>query len=279
MDDEVHHRSHRSRPSEPSWSRSPRQFVAELRRRDRVLFGVAALHAALFGAYLVGVLVDPRTVGGEPVWLKPAKFAGSIALVTASLTWVGPHLPVSGGFRRRVSLLVGGGLVVESVLIGGQAARGVESHFNDATALDTAVFGLMGAVIVAVTGAIGWLCVRAWRGEFDVHPAFAAGIVLGLALFVVGAFEGGAMIALQRNSVGTAPRLPVTGWRLVGDFRVAHFVGLHALQVLPLTGYLAARRGDRYGVSNPRRLVRAVAAGYALCLVLTFALAVVPLVA
>lgn len=251
--------------------------MAELRRRDRVLFGVAALHAALFGAFVVGTAVDPLTVDGEPAWLKPAKFAGSIALVSATLGWVGPHLPVCERFRRRVSRVVGGGFVIEIALIGGQAARGVGSHFNRSSAPDAAVAAVMGVTIVVVTGAIAGLALRSWRGAFDVDPAFATGIRWGLALFVVGAFEGATMIAIGSNGVAPGGAVvPVLRWHLVGDFRLAHFVGLHALQALPLAGYLATTYGKRIGRRRRRRGVQLLAAAYALCLVVAFALAVVP---
>ena len=251
--------------------------VGELRRRDPVLSAVAAINAVLFGAFAVGTAVDPMVVNGEPAWLKPAKFAGSIALVCATLGWLGVHLPVDPDVRRRVSRIVGVGLLLEIVLIGGQAARGVGSHFNRATVLDGAIGGVMGVTIVVVTVAIAALAVRARGNEFDVHPAFAAGILLGIGWFIVGAFEGAAMIAIQSRVVETAePTVPVVGWQLVGDFRLAHFVGLHALQLLPLTGYLAAAGHRRGLLDHPRRVVLLVATGYVAVLFATAALGVAP---
>ncbi len=55
--------------------------------------------------------------------------------------------------------------------------------------------------------------------------------------------------------------MPVTGWRSdVGDLRVGHFVGLHALQVLPLVGALLQRR--RLRERQRAGLVNVAAAGY-----------------
>ncbi len=257
---------------------NPGTVVRELQRRDRTLFAVATIHAALFAAFAAGTVFDPATVNGEPAWLKPAKFAGSIALVSATLGWLVVHLPVTDRLRRRVSLVVGGGFLIEIALIGGQAARGVGSHFNQSTALDSAIGGLMGLTIVVVTASIGVLTLEARHGEFDVHPAFATGIRLGLAVFVVGAFEGGTMIALGSRTLDvTGPTVPVVGWQVVGGFRLAHFVGLHALQALPLVGYLAAGGRDGDPIARPRRAVVLIAAGYALVLTGTFALGVAPL--
>jgi hypothetical protein len=253
--------------------------VHELRRRDPILFVVAAVDAVLFVAFAAGIVLDPTTVHGEPAWLKPAKFAGSIALVSATLGWLGVHLPVREQFRRRVSLIVGAGFLIEITLIGTQAARGVGSHFNQTTALDAAIGAVMGATIVVVTSSIALLAIRARCGQFAAHPAFATGILLGIGLFVVGAFEGGAMIALQSRALDAAgSTVPVVGWHVVGGFRLAHFVGLHALQVLPLVGYIAAGGREGEPITRPRRAVILVAGIYALVLAGTFGLGVAPLV-
>lgn len=257
------------------WDR-PATAVGELRRRNSLLFAVAALNAALFVGFAAGIALDPRTVGGEPVWLKPAKFAGSIALFTATLGWIGHHLPVAAGTLRRVSLAVATASVVEISLIAGQAARGVESHFNQSTAFDTAVYAVMGLTIVAMVAVVAWVLVRAWKREFAVAPAYEWGIRLGIALFVVGSYEGGAMIALEASTIGSGPAVPVVGWNSGGDLRAAHFLGLHALQVLPLVGYLAAVASENGRLARPVRAVQLVAAGYATLLVAAFAHALAP---
>jgi hypothetical protein len=72
------------------------------------------------------------------------------------------------------------------------------------------------------------------------------GIRFGLLLFVVFAFAGGLMAARLSHTVGSVMEstngLPVLNWsRESGDLRVAHFFGMHALQLLPILGFYFVR--------------------------------------
>jgi hypothetical protein len=102
--------------------------------------------------------------------------------------------------------------------------------------------------------------------ERGTDPVLATAVRLGLAVTLLGLLEGFAMIAVGGHSVGVAdggPGLPLLGWSTTGgDLRIAHFVGMHALQGLPLLAAgLAAVRGP--GDTTRVSLLRITAAAWA----------------
>jgi hypothetical protein len=257
-----------------------RTLLIDARRGHRGLVGFAAVMAALTVVTAVLALVDHRVLLGQPLWFKPLKFSISFALYALAMAWM------LGQLSERIPRKAGWVLVVtgaiEMVVIVGQATRGVRSHFNDDDALGAILFGFMGATIV-----VFWLATLAVALRFLREPgrdrASTLAIRLGLLVSLIGMSVGFVMSATQSHAVGLpdgGPGLPFVGWSTdAGDLRPAHFIGLHALQILPLVAVLLARRGlpERSRV----RLVAAVAAGYlALVLLLTWqALRAQPLLA
>ena len=225
---------------------SAREMMREVYRRDPVLAATGWLHVGLLVLFIVFAFLDGRTVTGVNPWLKPSKFAISIAVYTFTLAWFMPHL---AHYRRTVRFISWGTAFVfvgEIICVMSQAARGVPSHFNVSTAYDASVFTLMGLLIIFNT-----LLVLIALGLFffgktaPLPPAYLWGIRLGFLLFFVGSVEGYAMVNNMAHTVGLPDGdagLPIVNWSTRGgDLRVAHFLGFHALQILPLAGYAFSR--------------------------------------
>ena len=263
------------------------------------LIATTVLMLVVLAGAIAGLLVDPRLITGAPAWLKPAKFAVSIALYTATLAWLFTLLPEWRRTRRVVGWATAAAMVTEMLIIGAQAWRGTTSHFNVATAFDGALFIVMGLTIVAQTVLSAAVAVALWKQRFG-DAALGWAVRLGLTLTIVGAFTGGFMTRPTGPQLETAragarmtiagahtvggpdggPGLAGTGWsRSHGDLRVSHFVGLHAVQVLPILALLLRRRS--IADSARLRLVIVAAASYAslFVILLVQALRGVPIVA
>lgn len=221
------------------------RVVREARRRSPWLAAITAAHLALLVVLAFAALLDDAQVMGIGRWIKPMKFAASIAIYLGALAWYAPEF---GTVReRRWPLAIAGWtMLVEIVAIVAQAARGHTSHYNIATPLDAALFSTMGVAIAINSLAMAWCGVLAWRTYRSTPSAYRLGIVLGLVVALAGSAIGGAMIANNAHTVGIAdggPGLPFVNWSTVGgDLRVSHFLGLHALQGLPVLGVLRGKR-------------------------------------
>lgn len=195
-------------------------------------------------ATLVGLLIDPRQVINEPVWLKPAKFAISIVIYSFTLLWLMAFIERRRRLVVTVSWIIFGVLLLEEAIIAFQAFRGVRSHFNEATPLDAMLWSTMGGAIMVLWLANLVVAVLLLRQRFT-NPVLAWGVRFGLIIALFGmavAFLMPTDITGGAHSVGVAdggPGLPIVGWSTDGgDLRVPHFVGLHALQAMPVIAWL-----------------------------------------
>ncbi len=239
----------------------------------RPLVRLALGMTALVPLLVAGLLIDSRVVTGAPVWLKPLKFTLSVAIYSGSLALIVRHVDVWPGLLRVASRVVAWGLWVEMAIIYLQAARGTTSHFNEATPFDTALFRVMGVVIVVVTLASAAIAAALFRHRF-ADRALGWSVRLGLTLSIAGAFLGGAMVAVSAHTVGApdgGAGLPFANWSTGhGDLRVAHFAGLHAFQVLPLVALVTGRLRRPRQEGQRVALVLVAAASYAGLVALLF---------
>ena len=128
-----------------------------------------------------------------------------------------------------------------------QAAQGEPSHFNMSTPFHAFMYSLMGFGASVLVGACAWMGARIlwWRGFADAWVVAAA---VGLILTCVlgggfGGYLGSQMGHWVGGTLSDANGLPLFNWsRDGGDLRVAHFFGMHAMQVLPVAAMLIPTR-------------------------------------
>lgn len=205
---------------------------------------------ALVPPTVFALLVDDRLRYGVAIWVKPIKFEVSLAVFFATLAVCARWLPAAtagGRGHGALATCVVAATAVEMAWILGAAALGTGSHFNQSTPVAAALFALAGVLAVGFTAATAVYGVAIWRSpEGPRSPALrfgvAAGLVLTFALTVVFA------ATMARNGSHLVPAggsdaggLPGMGWsRTVGDLRVAHFFGTHAMQAVPAVALVAA---------------------------------------
>jgi len=228
----------------PASARDAASPWASLWRREPRLVAFALLMLALLLPAAIGLGLDERTLRGVNVWVKPMKFMASVAVLALTTAWFTPLLPDAVRRGRAFSglvwtLIITGGFEVVYITL--QAALGQASHYNVGDAFHATMYSLMGGAAMVLTATQPWLAWLIWRhGDRRVAPAYRQAVLLGLVLtFALGASVG---MMLGGGTPATGAGLPVVGWsRSMGDLRVAHFIGIHAGQILPLAGFALAR--------------------------------------
>lgn len=220
------------------------------------------LTAAAFAMLVLAVpttlalLIDARQFHGVDTWIKPLKFELSVAFYLLTLAL---YLPLASD-RFRASWLgrymvwpVIVPIVLEVLYIAWRASRVEASHYNSDNWIGIALYSLMGVGAVMFTIAPGFLAYGLARRDAAPMPQVVRwSLVVGLALTCVLGLASGAILGSSASGhyVGVVPdahrTLPFLGWSLtIGDLRIAHFLGLHALQIIPAIGlslWLAARQ-------------------------------------
>lgn len=221
-----------------------KEFLIELSLRNDLLFWFGVSNLLLATLFLIFSRVSNAQVLGINAWIKPFKFALSIAIYAWTMAWFIAYLPDfnKGLFAWIVIILFG----FEIIYIALQSARGQLSHFNISTPLFRSLYMLMALAATAVSLYTAYVGLLFFTRSFPQLPLYYLwSIRLGILLFVIFSFEGFLMGARLSHTVGGADGsigLPLVNWSVkYGDLRIAHFVGMHAMQLLPLLSYYLLR--------------------------------------
>jgi hypothetical protein len=216
------------------------EFIQNVKSRNESLFyfGCVCFFAAL--VFLLLTRYTSTQVHNVNAWFKPFKFAFSTFLFAWAMAWYCFYLPSFNVklFNWSVIILLG----FEIVYIAIQAGRGQLSHFNLSTPAYSFLYSLMAlaATLVTIyTAYAGWLF---FTNDFPDLPGYYLwSIRLGILIFVIFSFEGFVMGSQLTHTIGGqdgGPGIPLFNWSTkFGDPRIAHFIGMHALQVLPLLSF------------------------------------------
>jgi hypothetical protein len=260
-------------------------MMARFEGWHRPMLVFAGVMAVVAAGCVVGIVVDDRVLLGAPAWLKPFKFAVSMALYAVAWAWLYSLLTRGRRLASALSNLVVLCMVIEWVVIAGQVVRGRPSHFNVSTPLDGTLWAVMAFSIVVLWLGTFVLTAQVFRAGV-ADPAVRAGIRVGTVIALVGLALGFLMTSpnaaqladMQAGIVPTAigahtvglpdggPGMPVTGWSTAGgDLRIPHFVGMHALQLLPLLAMALGlvKSGPLADPEVRRRVVLVAGGGYA----------------
>jgi hypothetical protein len=220
-------------------------FLETLKLRNELLyyFGWACLFGTLF---CISMILGSKTqLLGINAWYKPMKFFLSTAIFVWTIAWLMAYLQEEQQvmWYSWVVILV---FAFEDMYILYQASKGELSHFNISSPYKATMFSAMAFAISALTVHTLYIGILFFKKDFpDLSESYVWGIRLGIILFVIFAFEGFAMGARLSHTVGASDGsegLPITNWsKQHGDLRIAHFLGMHALQIIPLFAYYVSK--------------------------------------
>lgn len=225
-------------------------MIVALFREQRPLMA-AGLISLIFGIVMALLsLVDSTQILGISRWVKPMKFFVSVAIYLWTIAIYLRYLPSFPRFSRIVSWAIIIIFLGEMIAVTGQSMRGTTSHFNVTSPGDGIVFAIMGLLITINTLLAGAILIFYFLTKIELSTTLVWGLRLGLFLFLLASVQGGYMSAQMSHTVGAVDGgagLPLTNWSTAaGDLRVAHFLGLHSLQAIPIFALTL----ERFRISN-----------------------------
>lgn len=190
-------------------------------------------------------LLDLRMLDGMPIWHKPLRFAFSLMLHFLTLSLLMKLVIPKMREAKRIKWVAYAAVMslwfeLSYIII--QAAKGRRSHFNFETPIENALYGLMGIgafFLVLISFLVG---IMIWRYGYKDNSGLRYGAIIGLIAgsvltLIFAGFMSTDPTYIKQKLTLEASVIPYLGWsKVTGDYKPAHFVATHMMQLLPLIG-------------------------------------------
>lgn len=216
-------------------------FFETILFRNEALFYFGTICLVLAIVLSIASRFSDLKVMGINAYYKPIKFCLSTVFIAYAMAWFTYDVSDIGNitvFNWVIIITLG----FDVFYITFQAIKGELSHFNISTPTFASLYSLMGIAATIATFAVGYIGILYFQKDFpDLPTYYVWAIRLGIILFVVFALEGFVMSSHFSHTIGGkdgGKGLPFLNWSTqFGDPRIPHFIGMHALQVLPILAY------------------------------------------
>ena len=213
-----------------------------VKNHSPLLYWIVIVHLVLAIVSITNSFMDDRTLMGVNVWMKPLKFSISVAIYILTVGFLMTLYPFSKKKKNLINNIVCWTLLIELGLIIYQASGGVQSHYNISNPFDGLIFTAMGILIAINVIIMALFIFETIRLKLKTPKLLQWAILLGWVIIFFGSWVGGQMISEMSHNIGVedgGPGLPLVNWSTIaGDLRVAHFFGLHGLQIIPILALL-----------------------------------------
>ncbi|WP_411895096.1 hypothetical protein [Winogradskyella sp. A2] len=217
-----------------------------VKKESPILYYIVLILFAGAMLCIPALFIDSRQIMGINAWIKPFKFFISTGIYTLTVGYLITFYPFSKLKKHIIRNLVSWTMFLEMVIVTFQAGRGVQSHYNMSTVFDGVLFGVMGILIGINVVIMVFFAFETIRLKLKLSKAIQYAIFLGWLITIFGSWVGGQMIGQMAHNVGIADGgegIPLLNWSTIaGDLRVAHFFGLHSIQIVPLFAWILQKK-------------------------------------
>ncbi len=224
-----------------------KKLFKDLQKRNKVLFWFGISQLIIVIICLFSSIYSDNVILGVNAFSKPLKYSFSSMITCWSLCWILYYME-SSSVKKSVSWIIGISVLLENLIILIQSFRTEPAHYNMSTPLNS----LMSVLIIFFMLIFSLTLIRVAvlffnQQKFPVSQHYTWGVRLGVLIFVSSSILiGGMMFGMMSHTIGGNDGdigLPFLNWSSkYGDLRVAHFLGVHALQVIPLLSYYVFKK-------------------------------------